>query len=400
MTRCAAFLLVFGLTRLAAAQSWDDCFLAYQKFLHERPPLLGRPAASDSDAKKEEKREQHRRLASGYAEFSEKFSTFARRSDLFPPTAPPDIKRERSQKIDGTWGLYKNIPLNALDLWKEACFLQFRSLHHTAIADPEKTAALNGYAVELEKHKVLEAVFLVVKRTWYAEMLRSIHENANAEPLETFETLAADYAEFLDKYPTEENLNVAESILALSEKTASKAAEDRLQQAFAKIQRESGDPDLRNLAEVLQGVLRRQGLLGQELPIWGHGIDGKPFDPQTLDGKVVLLDFWATWCGPCLAEFPHLKKLYAKYRDQGFEIVGFCVDSDLEIAYTYLERNPLPWIMLAKETSRTLEKPLLSSWYGAKQLPVVLLRDRNGKTILLDARGGKLEEMLEKLFER
>ena len=55
--------------------------------------------------------------------------------------------------------------------------------------------------------------------------------------------------------------------------------------------------------------------------------------------------------------------------------------------------------MLAKETSQTLDRPLLSSHYGAKKLPVVLLRDRDGKAVLLDARGEKLDEMLENLFD-
>jgi len=378
--------------------SWNDCFLAYQKFLYETPPA-GRPMVSDTEAEKEEKREQHRRIASRYAEFSDKFSTFARQSDLFPPTAPPDIKRERSQKITGTWNLYKNVPLNALDLWTEACYMKFRSLHHAAIADPEKLDMLNDYAAELEKQKVLDPLFQTVKRTWFGATLRLLHENTDKNP-DTFSNLVADYTKFLGQYPTLENLSVAEPILDLAEQIKQKTADEQLRQAFIKIQRESDNFDLRNFAGVFEGVLRRQELLGQELPIWGNDIDGKPFDPKTLEGKVVLLDFWATWCGSCIAEFPRLKKLYEKYREQGFEIVGYSVDSDLESVYAYLKQNPLPWIVLTKETSRTLDRPLLSSYYGARQLPIVLLRDRNGKAVLLDARGEPLEKMLEMLLKK
>ena len=398
MNRFLVFLLlVSGVNNFATAESWNDCFFSYQKFLHEKSEP-GRPAKSDTDAEKEKKRSEHRQLASRYAEFSDKFAAFARRNDLFPPTAPPGVKRERSQKITGTWNLYKNVPINALDLWQEACYIKFRSLHHTAVADPEKLASINDYAVELEKHAALHPLFQTVKRTWYGASLRLLDENAgHTEEIKSFESLAVDYVEFLNKYPTEANLNVAEPILALSEKIVSKNAEEQLRQAFVKIQRESDDLDLQNLAEVLEGVLRRQRLLGLDLPIWGHDVNGKPFDPKVLDGKVVLLDFWATWCGPCIAEFPHLKKLYEKYREKGFEIVGYCVDSDAETMYNYLERNPLPWIVLAKE--RSSDRPLLSSHYGAKRLPVVLLRDHNGKAVLLDARGEKLDETLEKLFD-
>jgi len=369
----------------------------------------GGPNASDSETEREKKREEHRQLGVRYAEFSDKFSAFARRADLFPPTAPPDAKRERSQKIPGMWNLYKNIPVNALDLWQEACYLKFRSLLHESIADPEKLATLDTFAVELEQHRSLAALFQTVKRTWYGLSLLQV------DGAEAFDAVVADYVEFLHKYPTEENLAVADAILefpgtagilpapgSAGFQPASNAgrmpAVPGLQEAFTKIQRDSNDPDLRNLAEVLAGVLRRQKLLGNDLPIWGVDVHGKTLDPKTLDGKVVLLDFWATWCGPCIAEFPHLKKLHEKYHERGFEIVGYCVDSDTETMYAYLKRNPLPWIVLSKEASRELDAPRLSSYYGAKKLPVVLLRDRDGKAVLLDARGQKLDEMLEMMF--
>jgi len=386
-----AFVIYHFSFVICQAETWDERFLAYQKFLQETLPP-GRPLASDSEAEKEEKREEHHRLAARYAEFSDKFSAFARQDGLFPPTAPPGIKREREKKIPGMWNLYKNIPINALDLWEEACYQKFRSLLHASIADPQQLATLNEFAVELEQHKPLTALFQTVKRTWYGESLRQIDD------AEAFEMVVADYVEFLHKYPTEENLGVVGAILAAFEKIRSQTAEKQLQEAFAKILRESNDPDLRNLAEVFEGAIRLLSLLGNDLPLWGVDVNGKTLDPKTLEGKVVLLDFWATWCGPCIAEFPHLKQLYEKYREKGFEIVGYCVDSDLETMYAYLKQNPLPWILLSKEASRKLDKPFLSSHYGARRLPLVLLRDRSGKAVLLDARGRKLDEMLETMF--
>jgi hypothetical protein len=67
--------------------------------------------------------------------------------------------------------------------------------------------------------------------------------------------------------------------------------------------------------------------------------------------------------------------------------------------HDFLARNPLPWITLSQHRTLQAGLPSLSSYYGAKTLPVVLLRDRSGKTVLIDARGQKLDEMLETLFE-
>lgn len=88
-------------------------------------------------------------------------------------------------------------------------------------------------------------------------------------------------------------------------------------------------------AEVLKDIESlRLGVSGTEAyPFETTDIDGKPFRLADLRGKVVLLDFWASWCAPCRASNPHLKELYAKYKDKGFEIV--CIADD--------DSNPAAW---------------------------------------------------------
>ena len=171
----------------------------------------------------------------------------------------------------------------------------------------------------------------------------------------------------------------------------------------------SDDAELVERIALARGLLRRVELVGKEMPVWGVDLAGNVFDAKTLEGKVVLLDFWATWCTPCVAEFPHLKSLYEKYHDRGFTIVGYNVDRDLEQLSAFLQRNPLPWPVLVREKSLeqdapplskpAMSKPPLSTYYGARKLPVVLLRDRQGKVIMMDARGIALEEILERMFE-
>ena len=60
----------------------------------------------------------------------------------------------------------------------------------------------------------------------------------------------------------------------------------------------------------------------------GTLVTGKPFDPESLKGKVVFVDFWATWCGPCRAELPNVKRNYEKYHDKGFDVIGISLDDD------------------------------------------------------------------------
>jgi len=120
-------------------------------------------------------------------------------------------------------------------------------------AEPEKLVLLNEYAAELEQHTPLDTLFQSVKRTWYGVSLQQVDENDGS--IETFDVVVADYVKFLNTHPTEENLDVVDAILAITEKFRLPSAEVRLQEAFAKIQRESVDPDLRNLAEVLEGSM-------------------------------------------------------------------------------------------------------------------------------------------------
>jgi thiol-disulfide isomerase/thioredoxin len=400
------------------SQNVEEFLFYYQRFLHTNPfPIERKPK---NDEEKLKNIVHHQQLSILYDKLSEVAATLSRNSDL-PNTAPKETKKDQANHIRGTWNLYKNIPVNAEDLWAESCFLKYQSLVHEVELHSENINVLHEFTAEIEQYAVLSRLFQHLKRDACLRLLNLIRQPMKDREENLLQQLPDIseagkklflanklFSDFLKKYPTEDNMKIAEIFLdtfnlfrsIFPDSNRLPETVELLRNVFIDVQKQISDPVIQEYAEIYEGTLRRQELIGKPLPIWGADLNGKIFEEKSLDGKVVLLDFWATWCSPCVAEFPHLKKLYEKYHKKGFEIIGYNVDSDLKKLTGYLERNPLPWETLSKETTKQtkLSLPLLSGYYGAKQLPVVLLRDQSGNTILLDARGQKLDEILEKIF--
>ena len=82
---------------------------------------------------------------------------------------------------------------------------------------------------------------------------------------------------------------------------------------------------------------------GRPLALKFTGFDGRAVDLAALKGKVVLIDFWATWCGPCVQELPNVKATYARLHGKGFEILGISLDSSREQLNAFLQKEQMPW---------------------------------------------------------
>lgn len=125
-------------------------------------------------------------------------------------------------------------------------------------------------------------------------------------------------------------------------------------------------------------------------------IDGKAISSRALLGKVVLLDFWASWCSPCMAKMPKLKELHAKFKQRGFEVIGLNHDNSLETAQKYTTSEKLPWPNVLAPTSEDYR-----SWWetasGISTLPRLLLVDRKG-VLRADVFPHQLAEELERLI--
>ncbi|MBX3441710.1 MAG: TlpA family protein disulfide reductase [Planctomyces sp.] len=168
---------------------------------------------------------------------------------------------------------------------------------------------------------------------------------------------------------------------------------------FAKYFESRMDERLSDVVEQFRATGRRLGLLGNVMEVKGKTLAGADFDLTQYKGKVVLVDFWATWCGPCLAELPHVKELYESYKGKGFDVVGISLDDSREVLDEFLKTEQIAWVTLFPEQEEQMgwNNPI-ARHYGVSGIPTAILIDQAGKVVSLEARGRELTAQLERLL--
>ena len=133
-------------------------------------------------------------------------------------------------------------------------------------------------------------------------------------------------------------------------------------------------------------------LIGKPVPEFSvTDLNGNPISLQDYREKIVLLDFWAVWCGFCIDEMPNLKKVYDTYKDQEFDIIGVSLDDTETELRDYIRENDIQWRQIYTGGKR--DDPLLQQ-YNITGIPTQWLIDREGKLITHKARGDALEQLV------
>jgi thiol-disulfide isomerase/thioredoxin len=139
-----------------------------------------------------------------------------------------------------------------------------------------------------------------------------------------------------------------------------------------------------------------KALEGQPLTLTGLTVEGKQFSTEQWKGKVILVDFWATWCGPCMQELPRVKKVYKDFHEKGLEILGVSCDRRAEDITGFREKNPdANWTQLFDKDNPGWHP--LAKQFGIKGIPTMFLIDKKGVVRTVDARAN-FEELIPKML--
>ena len=267
-----------------------------------------------------------------------------------------------------------------------------RRAHYAKMMKAMQAAAEKIHEIATDQDKSLagydEAIDLLV----YLRA-RDFSNSSDQEKQELIEEIKSALEEA--EQPTNYLMSAAQSIAMGYEYGGEPDQAVKLYREFGGIVAKNPDPEIAQRGAKMEGAARRLSLVGHPLELHGTLLDGGTFDWGSYRGRIVLVDFWATWCGPCLREMPNVKKNYEAYHDKGFDVVAVSLDDDRARLDDFLEKNPKPWVNLHDGGWSDND---LATYYGIVGIPTVILVDQEGKVVSTRARGPELGRLLAELL--
>jgi thiol-disulfide isomerase/thioredoxin len=205
-----------------------------------------------------------------------------------------------------------------------------------------------------------------------------------------FEDALTNYRELMRGLTREEQQEFAANFADSLAESATRAGEFKAaREVYEILLIRFSNPALRNK---VRDDLARLDMVGKPAPtVIVKDLEGQTLRLSDLKGKYVLIDFWATWCAPCVAETPRLKQLYETYHDKGFEIVGVSLDETLTPLKDFVKARKIPWPQAHNLTCGSD----LQGAFDVNTIPATFLVGPDGNVERLELRGESLENYLK-----
>jgi thiol-disulfide isomerase/thioredoxin len=267
---------------------------------------------------------------------------------------------------------------------------KFAALHAAACqGDEGADQQLAEFAKQMRDHRLKKIAdraqfFLLEQKTVQADEL----------PLDAIPALLEELAAYLaDRSLDESHLRLASSTVHAINRLEDEDQREEYFQKFGETFAKSSSKDLARYGKKLakSPEQKQPDLIGKPLELAGVTALGTKLDWESYRGKVVLVDFWATWCGPCRKAMPEVKAHYDQLHERGFDIVGISLDRTAEALAKYLDENEIVWTNVFGEDATKLAER-----YGVRGIPMMMLVDRQGTVV---AAGHQLEPLKAKIME-
>lgn len=160
---------------------------------------------------------------------------------------------------------------------------------------------------------------------------------------------------------------------------------------------DTGRKSTRLILDRINQQIKKLSFFGSPTPAFKRAdLDGHARSPAAYRGKLLLIDFWATWCGPCVRELPNVQAAYEKFHRKGFDVLGVSLDNDTGTVKKFIKERGMPWTQIFDGPDGWDSG--IAALYGVRSIPSTFLVDRKGRVAAVNLRGEALGRKVETIL--